>query len=175
MAWQYLPGFFDFDWLYSEWAATARPGAVFVELGVYMGRSLAFMGEALRERPDVEIWGVDGWAADQGTSMAGFVAAFAHHAPAILERARLVRCDSARAARLFDEATVDFVYIDADHSYEGCLADIKAWLPKVRPGGILAGHDHSEVHYPGVVRAVREVFGDAATLPGVGPTWVVRL
>jgi hypothetical protein len=53
---------------------------------------------------------------------------------------------------------LDFVFIDADHSYEGCHADIKAWSGKVRGGGLLCGHDYDNVDYPqwGVKRAVDE-------------------
>jgi predicted alpha/beta hydrolase family esterase len=53
---------------------------------------------------------------------------------------------------------LDFVFIDADHKYESVKADIAAWLPKVRPGGHIAGHDyHSD--WPGVQKAVDEVLG----------------
>lgn len=39
---------------------------------------------------------------------------------------------------------VDMVFIDADHSYEGCKGDIEAWLPNIKPGGILAVHDYKK-------------------------------
>lgn len=37
---------------------------------------------------------------------------------------------------------VDMVFIDGDHSYEGCTRDIEAWLPKIKPGGIISVHDY---------------------------------
>lgn len=74
------------------------------------------------------------------------------------ERVTLMRMPSLEAARQFDEGSLDFVFIDGDHSYEGCKADIEAWSPKVRKGGLIAGHDFNETDYPGVCRAVREVF-----------------
>ena len=49
---------------------------------------------------------------------------------------------SVEASRQFNDGYFDFVYIDADHSYNGVTADLKAWYPKVREGGILAGHDY---------------------------------
>lgn len=49
----------------------------------------------------------------------------------------------------------DLVFLDADHRYEAIRADIEAWTPHVRPGGILAGHDFSAT-WPGVQRAVEE-------------------
>jgi cephalosporin hydroxylase len=50
---------------------------------------------------------------------------------------------------------VDIVFIDANHDYEACLADIKAWTPHVRAGGIICGHDYTK-EFPGVIRAVGE-------------------
>ncbi len=47
---------------------------------------------------------------------------------------------------------IDFLYIDADHSYEGCLADLERWWPYVRQGGVLAGDDYGDA-CPGVKRA----------------------
>jgi predicted O-methyltransferase YrrM len=58
---------------------------------------------------------------------------------------------------------IDFLYIDADHSYEGCKADIMAWSPHVSRGGIIAGHDYTDHDdfphkFPGVAKAVDEVY-----------------
>ena len=50
---------------------------------------------------------------------------------------------------------VDFVYIDAEHSYEAMTNDLALWFPKVRAGGVIAGHDYSP-EFDGVRRAVNE-------------------
>lgn len=50
---------------------------------------------------------------------------------------------------------VDAVWIDGDHTLDGCRRDIKAWAPKVRPGGIVCGHDHDH-NFPGVQQAVAD-------------------
>jgi predicted O-methyltransferase YrrM len=67
------------------------------------------------------------------------------------------------AASLFGDKAFDFVFVDADHTYEGVRADIDAWLPKVRPGGWLMGHDFNPRDFPGVVQAVNEKFGKPRT------------
>ena len=52
----------------------------------------------------------------------------------------------------------DFIYIDADHEYESVKKDIEAWIPRLRSGGIIAGHDY--IGYRGVHDAVNERFGN---------------
>jgi predicted O-methyltransferase YrrM len=54
---------------------------------------------------------------------------------------------------------LDFVFIDADHSYEAVKDDIACWAPKVRSGGWVGGHDYHPRKFPGVVKAVDEAYG----------------
>lgn len=65
---------------------------------------------------------------------------------------------SVNAAERFDNDSLDFVYIDGDHSYEATLADLDAWYFKVKPGGIIAGDDYIRSHrdkkHYDVIRAV---------------------
>jgi len=78
----------------------------------------------------------------------------AHH-----PRGTLLRQDSAVAAQWVADQCLDFVFIDADHSYEGTTTDILAWHPKVKPGGWICGHDYgntSEKWSFGVVPAVND-------------------
>jgi len=75
---------------------------------------------------------------------------------------KVVRQYSDEAAKNFADDYFDFVYIDADHSYEGCKKDLEAWYPKVKPGKIFAGDDYSHYHAPvtgvkfEVIKAVNE-------------------
>lgn len=54
---------------------------------------------------------------------------------------RFARSKSPEAANLFHDRQFDAVYLDAAHDFKSVTADIQAWTRKVRPGGILAGHD----------------------------------
>ncbi len=66
---------------------------------------------------------------------------------------------SLKGAQLFEDGSLDFVYIDGNHKYDYVLADIGAWLPKVRKGGFIAGHDYGHKRAPGVKPAVIEAAG----------------
>ena len=58
------------------------------------------------------------------------------------DRACIIRKDSIDALRDFSDGYFDFVYIDANHAYEYVKIDINNWYPKVKVGGIFAGHDY---------------------------------
>lgn len=81
--------------------------------------------------------------------------------------------NSVEVAEHVPDRSLDFVFIDADHSYLSVLADIKAWRHKVRSGGIIAGHDYS-VRFPGVIRAVDETFPHPWGYYVYGDIWYVQ-
>ena len=78
---------------------------------------------------------------------------------------------SVEAAEFFGDWSLALVFIDGSHDYVSVKADLAAWTRKVRPGGLIAGHDWG---CSGVTDAVREAFGDKVVerLPA---SWEVRL
>ena len=66
------------------------------------------------------------------------------------------RMPSVEAAKKFEDESLDVVFIDLTHTYESVKEDIGLWLPKVKRGGILSGHDYED-SWPGVVKAVDEM------------------
>ena len=91
-------------------------------------------------------------------------------------RGVLIESDSVAAAQLFEDGSLDFVFIDGDHRYESVYRDLVAWLPKVRRGGVIGGHDYTLKPDPkkdGVRQAVQEVIGYVPT--GANSTWFYRI
>jgi hypothetical protein len=65
---------------------------------------------------------------------------------------------SLEAAEEVEDNSLDFVYIDGNHSYNSVKEDIDAWMPKVKAGGFLGGHDYyfEDTAFIGVIQAVNE-------------------
>jgi cephalosporin hydroxylase len=58
------------------------------------------------------------------------------------DRAIMVRGTSQVTSEMFEDESLDFVYIDANHAYDFVVQDIELWYPKVKPNGYLLGHDY---------------------------------
>ena len=143
-----------------------------IEVGSWMGGSTCFIAGGLKG-PDAKIFAVDNF---KGESTCGEDAAwYDRHFRAMGRRSTLeifqrnfamlgfqgraepVVSDSLAAARQLNHfrGTIDFIFIDADHSYDACKADIAAWTPFVKPGGVIAFHDFGS-RADGVTRAIFE-------------------
>lgn len=176
-----------YDWAI-ERAPTERTSR-FAELGVAFGRSLAYAHERIEASgKQITLVGVDpfiveGWIQrDLGQYIqehGGFREACLHYLKATCGAGgpTVTACTAVEAAQriqkrneaghrvqkrdpdLAFDLTFDFVFIDADHTYESLLADLKAWWPLIRVGGAIAGHDHTG-SFPGVEQACREFFGE---------------
>lgn len=99
------------------------------------------------------------------------------------ELLRMTSLEAAVLPKLWSPGKLDFVFLDADHCYESACADLAAWWPLIKPGGIMAGHDYldGEVNDSsfGVKQAVTEFFGrcerevHVTELPEQFPSWYV--
>ena len=103
-------------------------------------------------------------------------------------RSEIWRMMSVEAAERVPEGSLDFVYIDARHDYGSVLEDLDAWFSKVKPGGIIAGHDYADGDFPqgkfGVKSAVDEFFArleipvhatEGPSAVELFPSWVVEV
>lgn len=72
-------------------------------------------------------------------------------------RVTFLEVTSKEAEQRVKDNSIDIIFIDAEHSYNSVRGDIELWYPKVREGGILAGHDY-HINWFGVIKAVNEKF-----------------
>lgn len=169
----------ELEWLF-QMARSLPCGGVWVELGVWKGRSFFTVAMGLRRR--AKLVAVDSFTPTV-TSLP-FVPTrdwVRDHFRAVLAGVRRLRedlqievacLDTADAGGLFSDGSVDAVYFDADHTRPGLARDFAAWIPKVKAGGLLCGHDYSE-GFPGVVELVDEVFPER-TIVAETSIWQTR-
>ena len=69
-----------------------------------------------------------------------------------------VKKSSVEASKDFEDGSLDLVYIDAAHDYDSVKQDILTWLPKIKKGGFIAGHDYRYDPNIGVYEAVNDIF-----------------
>jgi len=76
------------------------------------------------------------------------------------DRVKIYRLSSKESAKLIKDKSLDFVFIDANHAYDYIKEDIQLWMPKVKKGGLISGHDYNVKRF-GVTEAVDELLPDA--------------
>ena len=91
------------------------------------------------------------------------------------DRVTILHGPSVEMAKNVEDGSLDFVFIDADHRYEFAKADIGAWYPKVRDGGTISGHDFGDLRFPGVEKAVKEIFGTNFIFTENHGTWYSKV
>ncbi len=193
--WRDIPGFFDFLDIYDQAVADSKDGDILIEVGCYLGKSTAYMAERIKENEKgQEFFAVDSWDENAYknwwtllkddppspwpvSELVGMPLSVAFRYAMIVTDSSpfisVMQTTSIEAAESFPYGSLSFVFIDADHRYPGIFSDIAAWRHKVKPGGILAGHDYKVALWPDVTRAVDEAFGDR--VEHRGNSWVVRM
>jgi predicted O-methyltransferase YrrM len=125
------------------------------ELGVWYGQTYFRL---LENCPNLILVGVDNWLPEN--------AIMSHHKDHAANRAEvyekkakyphrafIIESDTTCAALRVRDRSLDFVFVDAGHSYESCRTDIITWLPKIKSGGWMLGHDYD---FPSVAKAVQD-------------------
>lgn len=180
-----IPNHFSFPDVYDEAVDRAASGSRFVEVGTWFGASAAYMGMKIRDSgKQITFYAIDNFTAAgsgpillaQAAALGGsFYTTFCDNMKrcGISEYVEPICGDSTESASLFKDRSLDFVYIDACHEYSKVRLDILAWLPKVKSGGTLAGHDYNRTH-PGVRRAVDEIFRGCELRIKIS-SWVIHI
>lgn len=161
-------GWCDFRDLYTAIACRLQDGDVFVEVGSWKGQSIIHLAQRLQDQEKtVRLYAVDTFKGDGDTGKIDVYQNFVSNVRAAdCNGVIAMNRDSVHAAEDFIDQHLAGVFIDAAHDYDSVLADLKAWEPKVKPGGIIAGHD---IDAEGVQRALAEMGWEYHV---VGRCWV---
>lgn len=174
-----VEGFFnvgDFEY-YKKVVANATDASHFVEVGSYKGRSSSYMAvEIANSKKQITFDCVDTWQGSEEHQEGQLFQdidvvnnrlydVFLKNMEPVKGLYNTKRMSSIEAAATYADASIDMVFIDAAHDYDSVHADILAWSPKVKSGGIISGHDFP---HPPVRRAVNELLGEVLS---IGDCW----
>jgi predicted O-methyltransferase YrrM len=130
-----------------------------IEIGTFTGESTVIFGDHFKE-----VIGIDPMLQDYDPEDATSNFNFSKVLEMFILRTEnynnisLVQKTSDDAVNDFTDESFDFVYIDGIHQYQNVLEDIKNYLPKIKKGGVIGGHDYVS-GWSGVMKAVDEIFG----------------
>ena len=169
----------DFYRFIVKWAPN---NSNFVEVGSWKGRSTCFMGiEILNSGKNITFDCVDTWMTDTDAVIKNaygtysILQEFLNNITPIKSIIGIKQGISWEIAKNYEDASLDFVFIDASHDYESVKKDIEAWYPKVKDNGIISGHDYfnsKEFGGPyGVKQAIDEFF-ESKNIELMNPCWL---
>lgn len=171
MNWKDVEGYFSYTNLYDLALKHCPDNSTFVEVGSWMGRSTCYIGEQIKKSSkNIKFYAVDTWEGSEEPQHKETIQKLQNENLTLLDvfKDNIKSCGvddyviplqttSLEAASQFEDNSLDFVHIDASHDYKNVLADIRAWYPKVKPGGFITGDDYVYC-WGGVIQAVKEYF-----------------
>jgi hypothetical protein len=177
---------FDYQELYNSMVEKFPSGSKFIEVGSWKGKSAAYIAvEIINSKKDIKIDCIDLWAdcidswkgisedqKDEHVKSNYLYELFIKNISSLSNIINPIRMDSISASKIYKDNTIDFIFIDANHDYDNVKKDIEAWFPKVKIGGVIAGHDYTK-YWPGVVKAVNDFFVKKNTLIS-GSCWIYK-
>ena len=180
---------FTYPHLYKKFSDILQDGMIMVELGSWKGQSAALIATELKNnnKKGVRFFCVDTWAGtsdsehgeDKWIKEGKLYNKFKDNLKEVSDYYIPLRMTTGEASLHFPDQSIDIVYVDADHSYDGVTKDLELWTPKVKPGGIMSGHDYDigGSAWQECRRAVDDFwgkFGKEVEAVG-GLAWVVQL
>jgi hypothetical protein len=148
-----------FDWLAK--IIRDRQYSVGAEVGVARGN---LTKTVLARNPQLHMYAVDLWApmpegVDGGKQyklwdFTNIKKRFDEQTSPFRSRLTVLHGISWEISDQVEDNSLDFVFLDADHEYESVIKDIQAWTPKLKPNGMMSGHD---THFDSVAKAIDEL------------------
>lgn len=158
---QTINGWFTFKEVYDLCLEKIPDNGTWIEIGSWQGKSISYaVVESILKKKSINFNVIDIWTfnpkdAKDISSDEELYQRFLKNIDPIKEHINIIKEDSSTSARHFLDKSVDVCMIDANHDYDYVIKDIRAWYPKIKPGGILIGDDYSRA-FPGVKKAIDE-------------------
>lgn len=172
-----IQGWFGYQKTFDFLLENTPENGVFVECGAWLGKSSSYLCDKVKELDKgIKVFIVDSWKGSKDElkthhELATKTDIFKIFTKNMDGRTYTpVRKYSVEAAKDFNDNSCDVVFIDMGHTYEEIKEDIAVWLPKVKKGGYLAGHDYPT--FAGVKKAVEELNGFKAS---PGNCWIKHI
>jgi predicted O-methyltransferase YrrM len=147
-----------FDFVFSQLA----DNSIIVNVGTYKGKSLSLMLSYVEASgKSIKIYSVDDWSdilyGDDGQDIKSI---FIENMQDDINKFELIELDTCDASKLFNNNSIDFVFLDTQHSFTHVSKETNCWMPKVKKKGIISGHDY---HWENVKNAVDILIPDVDT------------
>lgn len=162
---QEIHNWFDYEQLIIDMVQMAQDGDKFVEIGIWKGGSAAFMGvEIINSGKKINYDAIDCFEITKefGTKTVDIYEEAKNNLKELIDLkiVNLIKANSLDFCKNYENESIKFCFIDGSHDYKDVKADLIAWLPKVKKGGVLAGHDYTNGNHPDVKKAVDEILGE---------------
>jgi len=170
-----IPGWFNYSDIYIDAVNSVDYNGHFVEIGSFLGKSTVFMAYIIKAiNKNIKFDAIDLWditlvsdkdresyiklLKSRSIESRDLYLIFLNNMVRydVHDIVNPIKAYSIEAANNYENNSLDFVFIDTDHTYESMTKELEAWYPKIKPNGTLAGHDYDWV---GVRKAVDEKFG----------------
>lgn len=161
---QNIQGWFTFPNFYSEIIKQSKDGYHIVEVGSWKGKSTAYIAvEIANCGKQIKFDCVDTWEGDSSITSSfdepllskpnALYEHFLQNINPVKQYVNPIKSTSIDASTLYSNNSLNCVFIDGAHDYDSVRLDIKSWLPKIKTGGLLSGHDYA---HPPVQQALRD-------------------
>lgn len=158
-SWDKIDGWFNFEKIYLD-MVNRFDNAVFVEIGCWEGKSTVCMANKIKNiKKNIKFYAIDIWEPYQQGELvwkANYEKYLKNIEP-VKDYINTIKGDSCEVSKQFADKSVDFIFIDGNHHYDFIKRDIEAWYPKLKEGGVIAGHD---TEWESIRKAVAEYFVD---------------
>lgn len=152
MYYENIEGWFSYEKLYDQ-MVEKYDNAIFAEIGVFKGRSITYLAEKVKEsNKNIKVYAIDlfTFQKEQVAQKCGkidepFYEEYLKNIEPLKDYITTIKGDSRTVHEQFEDESVDFLFIDGEHTKPVLSTELTVWYPKIKWGGVIAGHDYSMI------------------------------